>query len=85
MSRLFIGLVRLYQLVISPHFPGSCNFSPTCSEYAIEALRKYGAVRGIILTVHRIGRCNPWGSCGYDPPVWYSERSDTDDIPPHEA
>ncbi len=74
LARLFMGLIRLYQLVISPHFPGSCNFTPTCSEYALEALRKYGAMRGLILSVHRIVRCNPWGSCGYDPPVWYSER-----------
>ena len=69
-----VGLVRFYQLAISPHFPSSCRFSPTCSQYAILALRRYGAVRGTILAVWRILRCNPWGGRGYDPPRWFGEE-----------
>ncbi len=71
--RLLIGLVRGYQLIISPHFPSSCRYTPTCSRYAIQALERYGAVRGTILAVHRIFRCHPWGGHGYDPPRWYGE------------
>lgn len=72
--RLLVLLVRGYQLMLSPHLPSSCNFTPTCSAYAIEALQKYGAVKGTILATHRILRCHPWGAHGHDPPVWYSER-----------
>ncbi|MCB0719121.1 MAG: membrane protein insertion efficiency factor YidD [Bacteroidetes bacterium] len=68
------GLIRFYQLAISPFFPPTCRFTPTCSEYAVQAVRQYGAIKGIILGVHRILRCNPWGGHGYDPPVWYTER-----------
>ena len=73
---LFIGLVRGYQLVVSPHFPPTCRFQPTCSSYALEAFRKYGAVKGLILTLYRIGRCAPWGGHGYDPPRWFGESID---------
>ena len=77
--RLLIGLVRGYQLVISPHTGPSCRYTPTCSEYAILALRKYGAVRGGILTVWRLLRCQPWGGQGYDPPRWFGEpKPDTE-------
>jgi putative membrane protein insertion efficiency factor len=68
-----IGLVRLYQLVVSPALPSSCRFTPTCSQYAVLALRKYGAVRGTVLAVWRVLRCNPWGGHGYDPPRWFGE------------
>ena len=71
--RALVGLVRFYQLAISPHFPSSCRFTPTCSQYAILALREYGAVRGSILAGWRILRCNPWGGHGYDPPRWFGE------------
>ncbi len=70
---LLIGLVRFYQLAVSPYFPSSCRYTPTCSSYALEALRKYGAVKGTILAIHRIGRCHPWGGHGYDPPRWFGE------------
>lgn len=73
--RLLVLLVRVYQLVLSPWIGGGCRFTPTCSNYAIEALERYGALRGSVLTVHRILRCNPWGGHGYDPPRWYSERN----------
>ncbi len=60
-------LVRFYQLCISPLFPPSCRFTPTCSEYAMQALRKYGPFKGLWLTVKRLSRCHPWGGSGYDP------------------
>ena len=75
--RLLVLVVRGYQLILSPHLPSSCNFTPTCSEYAIQALGKYGALKGSVLAAHRILRCNPWGGHGHDPPVWYSERTTT--------
>lgn len=68
-----IGLVRFYQAVVSPWSPPSCRFTPTCSEYAVQALKKYGVLKGVILSLHRIVRCNPWGGRGFDPPRWYGE------------
>jgi putative membrane protein insertion efficiency factor len=70
---LLVGLVRAYQLLLSPNLGNTCRFHPTCSEYAIQAFRQYGAVRGLILTVYRLGRCHPWGGHGYDPPRWFGE------------
>lgn len=67
MKYIFIGLIRLYQKFISPLFPASCRFTPTCSQYALEAFKKYGAVKGLILTVWRLLRCNPFSKGGYDP------------------
>ncbi len=63
----FLLLVRVYQLCISPLIPPSCRYTPSCSQYSIEALKKYGAVKGLWLTVKRIARCHPWGGSGYDP------------------
>lgn len=62
-----VGLVRVYQMVISPLLPSSCRFSPTCSSYMIEALRTHGLLKGLYLGTWRILRCNPWGGSGYDP------------------
>lgn len=62
-----ILLVRFYQVCISPLKPPSCRFTPTCSQYALEALRKHGLFKGSWLTVRRILRCHPWGDSGYDP------------------
>ena len=62
-----ILFVRFYQVCISPLKPPSCRFTPTCSQYAIEALRKYGPIKGLYLTVRRLLRCHPWGGSGYDP------------------
>jgi putative membrane protein insertion efficiency factor len=67
LSRLLILPIRLYQICISPLLPPSCRFTPTCSQYAIEALRKHGPVRGLWLTIKRLLRCHPWGGSGYDP------------------
>lgn len=70
-SRLFarplIGLVKLYRIAISPWLGVNCRFQPTCSEYAIEALREHGIFKGSWLAAKRIGRCHPWGGSGYDP------------------
>jgi len=60
-----IGLVKLYRLAISPWLGMNCRFQPTCSEYAIEALRKHGVFKGSWLAMRRIGRCHPWGGSGY--------------------
>lgn len=59
--------VHIYRLCISPMLPQSCRFTPTCSAYALEALRRHGPLRGSWLTLRRILRCHPWGGCGYDP------------------
>lgn len=67
MKYLVIGLVRLYQLIISPWIPSSCRYHPTCSQYSIEALKEHGAIKGIWLSIKRIGRCHPWSDGGYDP------------------
>jgi TatD DNase family protein len=66
-AKLLILPIRFYQLCISPLTPGSCRFTPTCSQYAIEALRLHGPIRGLWLATKRILRCNPWGGHGYDP------------------
>ncbi len=59
--------VRAYQLLVSPLLPPSCRFLPSCSEYAAEAIKRHGALRGVGLTLHRLARCHPWGGSGYDP------------------
>lgn len=60
-------LIKFYQLCISPFTPPSCRFTPTCSQYALEALRKHGLFKGGWLALKRILRCHPWGGSGYDP------------------
>lgn len=62
-----VGLVRAYQLLISPWLGRPCRHTPSCSAYAIEALRRFGVPRGGWLTVKRLTRCHPWGTSGYDP------------------
>ncbi len=63
----FILLIKFYQICISPYKPPTCRFVPTCSQYALEAFRKHGPIKGIYLTVRRLLRCHPWGGSGYDP------------------
>ena len=67
LSLPLILLVRFYQKLISPYKPSCCRFTPTCSQYALEALRKYGPLKGSWLAFKRIIRCHPWGGSGYDP------------------
>jgi uncharacterized protein len=64
---LFLGLIRLYQYAISPWLGPSCRFSPSCSSYAAEALKRHGLARGGWLAFRRLLRCNPWHAGGYDP------------------
>ena len=59
--------IVFYQTYISPFTPASCRFTPTCSEYAKQAIRKHGPIKGLYLAIWRILRCNPWGGSGYDP------------------
>jgi putative membrane protein insertion efficiency factor len=67
MSRLLIGLIKIYRLVLSPFIGQHCRFTPTCSCYTIEALQEHGALRGSLLGIKRLGRCHPWSEGGYDP------------------
>jgi len=62
-----IVLIKIYQLIISPLLPPSCRFTPTCSHYSLEALKKYGIFKGGWLSFRRIIKCHPWGGSGYDP------------------
>lgn len=63
----FIVLIKGYQKFISPIFPSTCRYTPTCSHYAKEALEKHGLLKGGWLSIKRIGSCHPWGGSGYDP------------------
>ena len=67
LAKPLIGIVRLYRAALSPWLGMNCRFQPTCSSYAIEALQRYGALKGSWLALRRIGRCHPWGGSGYDP------------------
>lgn len=66
-ARLLIGLLRIYRYLLSPWWGARCRFSPTCSQYAIEALQRHGAWKGSALAVRRVMRCNPWHAGGFDP------------------
>lgn len=67
MKSLLISLIHFYQHYISPLTPPACRYTPTCSQYTLEAIQKYGALRGTWLGLKRICRCHPWGGSGYDP------------------
>ena len=66
-AKLLIGLIRAYQLLLSPFFGGSCRFLPTCSAYAREAVERHGAWRGSLLALRRLAKCHPLGASGFDP------------------
>ena len=66
-SFLFKGIIIIYQKIISPLLPASCRYIPTCSEYGLEAIRRYGPWQGARLTIKRILNCHPWGGDGHDP------------------
>mgnify|MGYP001517555165 FL=1 len=66
-QKALCGLIQLYQKFISPGLGWNCRFSPSCSQYGIEAIRTHGCVKGLLLTAWRIARCNPLGRWGYDP------------------
>ena len=67
MKLLALVLVRAYQLALGPFARGACRFHPTCSAYALEAIERHGAIRGLALTLRRLARCHPLGASGYDP------------------
>ena len=66
-KRIMLGMIRFYRRFISPMFPPCCRFTPTCSQYALEAVEKYGALKGGYLALRRILRCHPFNPGGYDP------------------
>lgn len=67
MKAIFLAILRFYKQAISPYLPDACRFTPTCSEYAMEAITKYGALKGGWLAIKRLARCNPLCKGGYDP------------------
>ena len=67
MTRLILLIIRAYRYLISPLFPPTCRFTPSCSEFCSDAFIKYGLIKGVWLSVKRILRCNPWNAGGYDP------------------
>ena len=66
-ANFLILLIKIYQYTLSPFIGRNCRYTPTCSNYGIEAIRKYGAIKGGWLTIKRVASCNPWGGSGYDP------------------
>ena len=67
LTYLLILPIKLYQILLSPLIGPSCRFTPTCSNYAIEAINKYGPIKGFWLSIKRISKCHPWGDSGHDP------------------
>lgn len=67
MKKLLLGMIRFYRKNISPATPATCKYIPTCSQYGLEAIERFGALKGGLLTVWRVLRCNPWSRGGYDP------------------
>ena len=66
-SAIVLGIIRFWGYAISPLFPPSCRYHPSCSRYAIQAIHTHGICRGVLLAVKRIGRCHPWCDGGFDP------------------
>jgi putative membrane protein insertion efficiency factor len=67
MAHLLIWLIKMYQILLSPFFGQQCRFSPTCSQYALDAINKHGALRGAYYAIRRLLRCHPWHPGGHDP------------------
>ncbi|UBM62844.1 membrane protein insertion efficiency factor YidD [Candidatus Sulfidibacterium hydrothermale] len=67
LGKFFILLIRVYQYTLSPYIGHSCRYTPTCSVYSVEAIKKYGPFKGGWLALKRVLSCNPWGGSGYDP------------------
>lgn len=67
MRKLLIALIKLYQWGLSPFLGVNCRFTPSCSRYTIEALQRYGCIRGTFLGIKRVARCHPWCAGGHDP------------------
>jgi putative membrane protein insertion efficiency factor len=67
LSKFFILLIRIYQYTLSPYIGRACRYTPTCSVYSVEAIKKYGPFKGGWMAIKRVLSCNPWGGSGYDP------------------
>ncbi|MBE0651447.1 MAG: membrane protein insertion efficiency factor YidD [Bacteroidales bacterium] len=67
LSKFFIFLIRIYQYTLSPYIGNACRYTPTCSVYSVEAIKKYGPFKGGWMAIKRVLSCNPWGGSGYDP------------------
>lgn len=74
---IFILIIRIYQYTISPLLGANCRYTPTCSKYAVEAIRIWGPLKGGWMALKRIGSCHPWGGHGYDPVPEKKEKSDS--------
>ena len=77
--RFAVALLRGYQYFLSPLLGNNCRYTPTCSQYSVEAIERYGVLRGSWLTLRRLARCHPWGGQGYDP----LPGTDAEDTPHH--
>ena len=75
-----LSILRFYKREISPILPRSCRYVPTCSEYSMEAYKSYGFLKGTTLTAWRLCRCNPLGGSGYDPPRWFGESKQREEL-----
>ena len=67
MSRLLLAAIRGYRYLLSPWWGGQCRFTPTCSEYAMDAIQQHGSLRGTLLAMRRVSKCHPWHQGGFDP------------------
>ena len=67
LAKFFILLIRIYQYTLSPYIGHACRYTPTCSVYSVEAIKKYGPFKGGWMALKRVLSCNPWGGSGYDP------------------
>jgi hypothetical protein len=67
LARILIGGIRVYQWAIAPWFPPACRYTPSCSQYAVEAIERHGAARGAVLALRRLLRCHPFAAGGFDP------------------
>ncbi len=80
LTRFLIILVKLYQYLVSPLLSNSCRYTPSCSQYSVEALKTHGVIKGLLLSIFRIASCNPWGGHGYDPVppkgLWKATKGD---------
>lgn len=84
LKAVFLACIRFYRTHISPHFPPACRYVPTCSEYALTAVERYGALRGGWMAFLRILRCNPFCKGGYDPVPDAANPDDEEDLTQHE-
>ncbi len=84
LALIFTGIIRLYRAAVSPFFPSTCRFTPTCSRYTLEAIEVHGAIKGTWLGMKRIAKCHPFHRGGYDPvPARRDQHSDHDHVNTH--